>query len=100
MKRIYDEGYTAAGDNALDATPMTLKKLICIIWDSEIPYEEAVEGFSKEEVKIMDNFCRLNPTVLQEGIPMPGDDEIWDMISKEEPAGVLINKMISKFEEV
>lgn len=79
---------------------MNLKMLVVIIWDGDVSYDEAVEGFKKEEIEIMDSFCRLNPTVLQDGIPLPGEDDIWDMIANDEPAGKLIMKMIGKFEEV
>lgn len=74
--------------------------LITIIWDGDVTFEEATEGFKDSEITCMDLFCRLNPTVLQDGIPAPGEDEIWDMIADQEPAGILITKMINKFEEV
>lgn len=70
---------------------MNLKQLICIIWDSGVSTSEALEGFSKAEIKMMDDFIRINPTVFQDGIE---EDSIWDEILEHEEAGRLIQKMI------
>lgn len=75
-----------------------LEELIETIWDGDVSYAEAIEGFTLEEAQAMDALVQENPTVFAEGVPYPGDDDIFDEMLAHNDAAKLIQKMVNNIE--
>ncbi len=71
--------------------------LIAIIektWDGDISFEEAIDGFSSDDLKSMEATLHNYETVFNEGVPFPGDNESYDELLKNNNGAKLLQKMI------
>lgn len=71
-----------------------LKRIILLLWDGDVTFEEATKDFTVNEMVAMDSLVTSHP-LYKNGVPFP--EHIKEFL-EEVPAARLVQDMVDKFE--